>query len=296
MDRFHTPVLLEEVVENLKIEKGKKYIDATLGGGGHTFEILRHGGKILGIDVDQEAIEYVEEKLKTQNSKLKTGKLTLARGNFADIDTIAQKHGFEQVSGVLLDIGVSSHQIDTPSRGFSFQADGPLDMRMDIRLGVKAADLVNALTKGELYELFSKLGEGRYARVISESIVSARAVKPIATTVELVVIIEKAIPGRFTEIHKATKAFQALRIAVNDELHSLEDALPKAVSLLESKGRLLVITFHSLEDRIVKNACKDFEKEGKGKIVTKKPIIPRDEEIEKNKRSRSAKLRVFEKL
>ncbi len=296
MDRFHTPVLLEEVVENLKIEKGKKYIDATLGGGGHTFEILRHGGKILGIDVDQEAIEYVEEKLKTQNSKLKTGKLTLARGNFADIDTIAQKHGFEQVSGVLLDIGVSSHQIDTPSRGFSFQADGPLDMRMDIRLGVKAADLVNALTKGELYELFSKLGEGRYARVISESIVSARAVKPIATTVELVVIIEKAIPGRFTEIHKATKAFQALRIAVNDELHSLEDALPKAVSLLESKGRLLVITFHSLEDRIVKNSCKDFEKEGKGKIVTKKPIIPRDEEIEKNKRSRSAKLRVFEKL
>lgn len=296
MSSFHTPVLLKEVVEYLKIEKGKKYIDATIGGGGQTIEILKRGGIVLGIDVDQEAIGYLKEKLKIW------GRLTLVKGNFKDIDKIAQENGFENVSGVIFDLGVSSHQLEKPERGFSFQKEGPLDMRMDKDLAVQAKDIIQVLTKGELYELFSKLGEESNARRISEFIVSARKIKPIETTQDLALIIESAYgmkknaSSAFARASADKKIFQALRIAVNDELNALKEALPKAVKLIEEKGRLLVISFHSLEDRIVKRSFNEFSQRGLGKIITKKPITATVEEINRNIRGRSAKLRVLEKI
>jgi 16S rRNA (cytosine1402-N4)-methyltransferase len=190
---------------------------------------------------------------------------------------------------------VSSHQVDQAERGFSFQKDGPLDMRMDTDQKVQASDLIHILTKGELYELFTKLGEERFARTIIESIIRARQIKKIETTSELAEIITKAVPYKQKGISPATRVFQALRIAVNDELNSLIEALPKARDLLSPKGILAVITFHSLEDRIVKHQFKEWAEQGLGTVITKKPIIPGDEEIEKNKRSRSSKLRVFER-
>ncbi|MBI3093087.1 MAG: 16S rRNA (cytosine(1402)-N(4))-methyltransferase RsmH [Candidatus Levybacteria bacterium] len=289
MNNFHTPVLLQEVLEFLRIEKGKKYIDATIGGGGHSFEILKRGGIVLGIDCDEEAIEYINEKIKNQKSKIKYWeRLALAQGNFRDIGEIARSNHFEQVSGILFDLGVSSHQLEDAKRGFSFQKEGPLDMRMNHKLSVKAADLINGLTKGELYELFSKLAEEPRALAISESIIRARRISPIKTTSELVMAISK--------VKSLARVFQALRIAVNDELNNLRSALPQAVSLLEPGGRLAVISFHSLEDRIVKNAFLDFQNKDFGIIITKKPIVPSSLEIKMNKRSRSAKLRVLEKV
>ncbi|MBI2190044.1 MAG: 16S rRNA (cytosine(1402)-N(4))-methyltransferase RsmH, partial [Candidatus Levybacteria bacterium] len=268
---------------------GKKYIDATIGGGGHSFEILKRGGIVLGIDCDEEAIEYINEKIKNQKSKIKYWeRLALAQGNFRDIGEIARSNHFEQVSGILFDLGVSSHQLEDAKRGFSFQKEGPLDMRMNHKLSVKAADLINGLTKGELYELFSKLAEEPRALAISESIIRARRISPIKTTSELVMAISK--------VKSLARVFQALRIAVNDELNNLRSALPQAVSLLEPGGRLAVISFHSLEDRIVKNAFLDFQNKDFGIIITKKPIVPSSLEIKMNKRSRSAKLRVLEKV
>ena len=289
MNNYHTSVLLQETIDYLNISKGREYIDATLGGGGHTIEILRHGGRVLGIDVDQDALDYVSEKLQGEKD------LVLAKGNFKDIATIAKENGFTQVAGILFDLGVSSHHFDVPERGFSVQSEGPLDMRMDMDLTVKAGDLVNILTKGELYELFTKLGEERFAHTISNSIVRARKIKRIETTSELVSIISRSVPKKQGEIHPATRVFQALRIAVNDELNSIREAMPIAVKLLETKGRLAVISFHSLEDRIIKNMFKEFAEKEFGTIITKKPVVPSLEEIESNKRSRSSKLRVFEK-
>ena len=294
MNSFHTPVLLKEVVEYLKIEKGKKYIDATVGGGGQTVEILKRGGIVLGIDCDQEAIDCVN-----QNDR---ECVTLVKGNFRDIDKIAHLNNFDKVAGIIFDLGVSSHQLEVPGRGFSFQKEGPLDMRMDKDLAVQAKDLLQVLTKGELYELFSKLGEESNARRISEYIVSARKVKPIETTQDLALIIERAYGmkrGATSANARASadkKVFQALRIAVNDELNALRETLPKGVKLLEENGRLLVISFHSLEDRIVKQSFIEFQERRIGKIITKKLISPCIEEINKNKRSRSAKLRVFKKI
>ena len=297
MDTYHTSVLLHEAISLLDIRSGKKYIDATLGGGGHSFEILKRGGIVLGLDMDEDAIWYVEEKVKSQKSKVKIGnELVLVRGNFREIDSIARENDFTKVAGVLFDLGVSSHHFDAAERGFSLQKDAPLDMRMDRNLSVKASDLVNGLTKGELYELFNKFGEERFAHSISDSIVSSRKVKPIQTTIELAGIVERAIKRKRSEVHPATKVFQALRIAVNDELNNLREALPKALELLEKNGRLVVISFHSLEDRIVKNQFKLWGDEGKGKIITEKPVTASEEEVERNNRSRSAKLRVFEKL
>ncbi|MBF8250328.1 MAG: Ribosomal small subunit methyltransferase [Candidatus Levybacteria bacterium] len=260
----------------------------TLGGGGHSFEILRLGGIVLGIDVDKEALEFVE-KLKTQNSKLKPENLTLAGGNFRDIDKIALLNNFNKVAGIIFDLGVSSHQIDSPARGFSFQNEGPLDMRMDEDLGVRALDLIKILTKGELNEIFTKLGEESRAWEISDAIVRARNVKPIETTTDLAKIV-------FATAGQSKRVFQALRIVVNDELNALTQALPKAVELLEGNGRLCVISFHSLEDRIVKRQFLEFAERKMGKIITEKPIVPTSAEIERNKRAGSAKLRIFEKL
>ncbi|RJQ37950.1 16S rRNA (cytosine(1402)-N(4))-methyltransferase RsmH [Candidatus Microgenomates bacterium] len=297
MNNYHIPVLLKEVLDFLNIQDGQKYIDATLGGGGHSFEILKRGGRLLAIDVDQEAVDYVQENLKSQISNLKNiGKnLVLVRGNFKDIDKIAHLNGFDKVSGIVFDLGVSSHQLESKERGFSFLNDAPLDMRMDKDLGVRALDLINILTKGELYELFIKLGEEYNARAISDAILSARRIRPIETTGELAKIIA-SVSGKFSKIHPATKVFQALRIAVNDELNSLREALPKALELLEKNGLLLIISFHSLEDRIVKNEFIKFEKEGFGEILTKKPIVPSLEEINRNRRSRSSKLRVIKRI
>lgn len=304
MNGFHTPVLLKEVISFLNVQEGKKYIDATLGGGGHSFEILKRGGKVLGIDCDQEAIDYTTGKWKLESRRLKIGEenLTLVRGNFRDVDKIAHLNGFEAVLGIIFDLGVSSHQLESPSRGFSFQKEAPLDMRMDQDLGVRALDIINILTKGELYELFTKLGEEHRAFAISSNIIRSRRVKPIGTTGELALIVEKAYgmkKGAASAFAKALankRVFQALRMLVNDELNNLKEALPKAVGLLEERGVLGVISFHSLEDRIVKNAFVDFQKENLGNILTKKPIMPTFEEQRRNRRSRSAKLRVFKKV
>lgn len=287
---YHVSVLLQEATDALNVKSGHKYIDATLGGGGHAGEIAKRGGIVLGIDQDQDSIE-----LNKENDKLK-----LARGNFRDIDKLAKDNGFERVSGILFDLGVSSHQIDTPERGFSYLKSGPLDMRMDQSLGVKAADLINALGKKELYDLFRTLGDEHNAHDITERIISKRSIKPFETTDELIEVLAESYGfSSLSDFAKATsgkKVFQALRIAVNDELGSLKDSLPKALELLESGGRLVIITFHSLEDRIVKQEFVRFEKIGKGRIITKKPILPSLDEQEVNSRSKSSKLRVFERI
>ena len=288
MSDYHKSVLLNKTLEFLNIAPSKKYIDATLGGGGHTRGILERGGIVLGIDVDRDAIGYVSD------SNLK---LRLVRGNFRNIDTIALENGFDTVSGILFDLGVSSHQLDTKERGFSFLKDSQLDMRMDKTLRVGAKDLINGLNRAERVDLIYRFGEEHFAKRIADKIVEERAKKTIETTQELACVVERVYPkgGNAAGRHPATKLFQALRIIVNDELNSLEEALPKAVELLQEGGRLLVISFHSLEDRIVKNRFKEFENKGWGCVLTKKPVTPSNEESEANPRSRSAKLRVFEK-
>lgn len=302
MNSFHTSVLLKETIELLQIKKNHRYIDATLGGGGHSFEILKRGGKVLGIDWDEEALDYVKEKWEEVRREFGIDKenLTLARGNFKEIDRIAHLNGFNKVSGVIFDLGISSHQLNNAERGFSFSKQGPLDMRMDNSLSVKASDLVNILTKGELYEIFSKLGQEHRARAISNSIARTRRINAFQTTGDLARVVEEAygITGAVSAFTKAKvnkRVFQALRIAVNRELENIREALPKAEKLLEKKGRMSVITFHSLEDEIVKKTFIDFQKKEIGRIITKKPIVPGLEEIKLNRRSKSAKLRIFEK-
>lgn len=292
MDEFHKPVLLKEVIEFLNLQKDKKYIDATLGGGGDTFEILKRGGVLLGIDFDPEALEFVKRKWKIEarNWNIKEENLTLVKGNFREIGKIAKDIGFEKVSGIIFDLGVSSRHLDKAERGFSFQKSGPLDMRMDPSIRVTAKDLVNGLSKKELYELFTKLGQERRALAISDRIVRARRIKPIETTRELAEIVEKTYG-----IKEEARIFQALRIAVNDEINNLKRALPEVVSLLEKNGRIIVISFHSLEDRVVKDAFREFQQKGLGEIITKKPVEPSITEKKENRRSRSAKLRVFER-
>ncbi|HET9947080.1 MAG TPA: 16S rRNA (cytosine(1402)-N(4))-methyltransferase RsmH [Patescibacteria group bacterium] len=291
MSQYHTSVLLQEVLEAIQPVAGEKYIDATLGGGGHSIAIAQKGGVVLGIDQDEEALSFVQDYLKASPLSI-----TVAQGNFENISHIAKLYGFESVAGILFDIGVSSRQLDSRERGFSFLSDAPLDMRMNKELAVTGADLVNALHKGELIELFTKYAQEPFARRIAQKIVEERQKKRIEATTQLAALVASCYPKGNHKVHPATKVFQALRIAVNDELYVLEAALPQAVDLLKKNGRLVVITFHSLEDRIVKESFKKFQKEGLGKIITEKPIIPTDEEIEKNKRARSSKLRVFEKI
>lgn len=293
MSDYHRSVLLQEAIDALNVQTGKQYIDATLGGGGHTFEILQRGGKVLGIDVDTEALTHVTKKIKEQKG-INQEHVILVRGNFREIDQLAKQHGFETVAGILFDLGVSSYHLDKPERGFSFRRSGPLDMRMDDRLGVTAKDLLHALGRRELQEVFLKFGEEYKAAAIAKAIIARRAEKPIETTTELADIIRSVYRVSGEGIDPATKVFQALRIVVNDELYALEEVLPKAVSLLQPGGRLVVISFHSLEDRIVKESFVSFEKKGLGKILTKKPLVPTISEQEKNRRSRSAKLRIFE--
>lgn len=299
MSSYHLSVLIKEAVEALDVKKGSKYIDGTFGGGGHAEEIAKRGGFVLGIDVDTDAIRNYEvthsassgQESKNYENNIKE-RIRVVQGNFANIGEIAKENGFLNVSGILFDLGVSSHQFDTTERGFSFQREGSLDMRMDMSLSVKASDLVNGLTRKELIMLFERYGEEHFARRIAEAIVDARSKEQIRTTTKLAGIIERAV-GRREKIHPATRVFQALRIAVNDELNSLESAIRQSVSLLVSGGRMAVISFHSLEDRIVKRAFLDFVDQGLGSVLVKKPLLPTEQEIIENPRARSAKLRIF---
>ncbi|MCL4354470.1 16S rRNA (cytosine(1402)-N(4))-methyltransferase RsmH [Patescibacteria group bacterium] len=303
MDEYHKSVFLTEIIDLLQIKKGQKYIDATLGGGGHTLEILKRGGLVLGIDLDDEALEYAHKQWEetSRNLDINPENLTLAKGNFKDLAEIARLKKFTNVSGVIYDLGISSHQVDEGERGFSFLKQGPLDMRMDRTNPVKASDLVNILAKGELYDIIFNLGQERRARSISDSIIRARRINPIKTTQDLTEIIQDAYGIRKGEISTFAKAniskrtFQALRMAVNSELDNLNETLPQSLEILEKGGRILAITFHSLEDRIVKFAFKDFQERNLGRIITKKPLMPTEKEMSENSRSRSAKLRVFEK-
>jgi len=308
----HKSVLLQEVIQFLSPEPGQVFIDSTIGFGGHSLEILKKissKGRLLGIDQDKEAIDWLEANLKPYHPNL-----ILAKGNFSEIKRLARENGFENANGILADIGVSSYQLDKEKRGFSFKKAGPLDMRMDKNRELTAAEAVNSYSEHDLANIFSKYGEERLSKTIAREIARRRTEKPIETTLDLAKLVggvyeKKSLKGRKT--HPATRIFQALRIEVNNELENLKKFLPQAVEVLAPKGRLAVITFHSLEDRIVKNYFRDIAKEcicppdfpvcqcghkPKVRTVTKKPIIPGEEEIRDNPRARSAKLRVIEKL
>lgn len=287
MQTVHTSVLLQEAVDELRVKPGCKYIDATLGGAGHSQEIIRRGGLVLGIDEDRNAIE------RARTLQISNEKLSLAQGNFSKIKEIAMKNKFEKVSGVIFDLGLSSDQLENSGKGFSFLKNEMLDMRMGEN-GIKAEEIVNTWSEDELAQIFVKFAEEHDANAIAKRIIEKRKKKPIKSTLELVEAIDKTrVIGK---IHPATKVFMALRIAVNDEFGVLKKAIRDSQQLLEDGGRTVVITFHSLEDRIVKREFISMQKEGIGKIVTKKPIFPTALEMKKNRRARSAKLRVFEKM
>lgn len=303
MNNYHIPVMLKEVISYLNIRPGSWYIDSNLGGGGHTKGILNKGGKVLGIDLDPDAIRETAKnfnlKLQTANGYLlaSSEKLILYQSNFSNLEQIANDLKIAPVFGVLFDLGVSTHQLETAERGFSFNIDAPLDMRMDPNLTVTASDLIDGLHEGELAELFWKLGEERFAKPIARKINQVRQERKIKTTNELAQVIlsvRHRTPADRT--HPATRIFQALRIAVNDELNSLKAALPQALKVLAPGGRIIVISFHSLEDRIVKDFFQSEQKNGTVKIITKKPTTPTETEVEENPRSRSGKLRAAEKL
>ncbi len=287
---YHRTVMLSEVLDFLKVKPGDWYLDATIGDGGHALGILKVGGRVIGIDQDPEALARTIKRLEFEGFK-KNIDFKLSLGNFRDFDRLIEEDIL--FSGGVLDLGVSTLQLKTAERGFSFALDGDLDMRMSPSLGVRAADLINILSKKELYELFKDYGEARLAYRIAEAVALAR---PITKTTELTKIIEKVAGIKKPDsIHPATQVFQALRIAVNDELGALAEVLPKLLIRLKSNSRLVIISFHSLEERIVKNSFKDLAQIGLGKILTKNPIEVSAMEVNINPRSRSAKLRCIEK-
>lgn len=310
----HVSVLLDEVIEGLQVRPEGVYIDATVGAGGHSAAIMSRaeGGRLLGLDADPTALKLAAERLSVY---IERGQVLLVRANFEQLEETARSEGFEQVDGVLFDLGVSSMQLDTPERGFSFRTDGPLDMRLDPQGSTTAADLVNSLPEGELADLIYKYGEEPASRRIARRIVEERARAPITTTSQLANIVSRALGGRVAgrtrnPIHPATKTFQALRIAANRELDVLEHGLEAAVSLLKPGGRLAVISFHSLEDRAVKQFIRQAQKgcicppeypvcvcgrEPTLRAINTKPIEATQEEAHTNPRSRSAKLRLAEK-
>lgn len=304
MSNYHIPVMLKETLQYLQVRPDAWYIDANLGGGGHTEGIIKAGGKVLGIDLDQDAIREVAKNHHLEVSIIDgrlqafSGNLILYQSNFAEMEDIVKKVDLPGVLGILFDLGVSSHQLEEPQRGFSFNLEAPLDMRMDPQhMAVTATDLVNALHEGELAELIKNLGEENYAIKIAKKIVEERKKQPIVTSNQLAQIITSIRPrSKADRTHPATRTFQALRIAVNDELNSLKISLPQALHVLAPGGRLVVLSFHSLEDRIVKNFFKDEQKKCSIKIITQKPKTPTEKEVEVNPRSRSGKLRAAEKL
>lgn len=285
--------MLKEVLDLVCIKREGTYIDCTVGEGGHSeaiLDIIHPKGFLVGIDCDESVLETAKERL----GKF-AGSFKLVHDNFFNIIDVCNRLDIKAVDGIILDVGISSYQIDDPERGFSFNKDGPLDMRMDQSSDLTAQSLINHASYDELTKIFFEYGEERYSRKIASKIVSERNKRPIQTTFELVSTIKKAIPLRRYRIHPATRVFQALRIAVNNELRNLSDAITDGFSLLKKEGRMVVISFHSLEDRIAKNKFKGFKIREQAKIITKKPLTPTEEEIDKNIRSRSAKLRVIEK-
>ena len=295
MEGYHKSVLVKEVLDILNIKHGSWYLDCTFGDGGHSLRVLKSGGKVIGLDVDPQAIGRAEKRL--HEAGYSGQDFRLIQGNFRDLKNLIQKQtdiADQKIAGAIFDLGVSSLQLDSPERGFSFNKLGPLDMRMDPDLGVRALDLVNILSRKELYELFNSLGEEKYSKRLADTLVRAREVKKFETTLELAGLIERALGGRREKIHPATKVFQALRMVVNDELGALEEGLESVKDLIEERGRIIVISFHSLEDRMVKNTFKKWQEMSLGKRLMQKPVIPGSEEIYDNPRSRSAKMRGFE--
>lgn len=310
MEFKHISVLLEETIEGLHINPDGIYVDGTLGGGGHAFEVckrLSDKGKFIGIDQDGAAILASSERLKDFKDKV-----TIIRSNYCNMKQVLQEQGIYSVDGIVLDLGVSSHQLDTADRGFSYMENASLDMRMDTRQEKTAKDIVNDYSEMELYHIIKDYGEDKFAKNIAKHIVAYRKNKKIETTRELSDIIRMAIPMKIQKNsgHPAKKTFQAIRVELNRELEVLNDTLNDMIELLNDNGRICIITFHSLEDRIVKNIYKKNENPctcpsnfpvcvcgnvSKGKVITRKPILPSKEELEKNSRSKSAKLRVFER-
>lgn len=310
MEFRHKSVLLEESIEALHIRPDGIYVDGTLGGGGHSYEICRQlsdGGRLIGIDQDAAAIAAATKRLEEFKDRV-----TIVRSNYCDMKKELGKLGITSVDGVILDLGVSSYQLDEAERGFTYREDAPLDMRMDQRQTLSAKEVVNDYSEMELYHIIRDYGEERFAKNIAKHIVSARKEKQLETTGELIHVIKAAIPAkaRATGGHPAKRTFQAIRIEVNRELYVLDHSLGDMIDLLNDKGRICVITFHSLEDRIVKNKFRESEnpctcpkefpvcicgKKPKGRVITRKPIVPSEEELEENTRSKSSKLRVFER-
>lgn len=294
---FHKPALLKEAIDYLNVKPGEVYVDATIGGGGHAFEILKRKGRVFGLDCDHEAIACAGKRL-VIGQVCPLNAFRLVQANFSNLEQVLKDYHVTSPAGILFDLGTSFHQLKSIGRGFSFQEDEPLDMRMDQNLKVTAADLIAGLGPKELNELFYKLGEEKYSRAIAHVIVDARRKNQIKTTKQLAEIAQEVYKKYRvkSKIHPATKIFQALRIAVNDELNNLKKALPQGSSCLKEKGRLVVISFHSLEDEIVKNFFKLEEENKILKILTKKPIKPDKEAIKINPRCHSARLRAAEKL
>lgn len=307
----HKSVLLEETVDSLNIKLDGIYVDGTLGGGGHAFEVcsrLGEKGRLIGIDQDADAIRAASERLSVFGDRV-----TVVRNNYVNIAEVLASLGIEKVDGIYLDLGVSSYQLDTAERGFTYrEEDAPLDMRMDQRGSETAADIVNTYSESDLYRIIQDYGEDRFAKNIAKHIVKRRQEKPFETAGELAETIRAAIPARVraTGGHPAKRTFQAIRIELNHELDVLENSIDRMIDFLNPGGRLSIITFHSLEDRIVKNRFRINEnpctcppefpvcmcgKKSKGRVVTRKPIVPTEEELETNKRSKSSKLRVFER-
>lgn len=305
----HKSVLLNEVIESLNIKADGYYVDGTLGGGGHALEVVKRleSGKLIGIDRDSDAIKAATQRLNDYINNV-----IIIRDNYVNIENILKRENIDKVDGIYIDLGVSSYQLDTAKRGFTYRFDAPLDMRMDDRNELKASDIVNDYSESELFHIIRDYGEDRFAKNIAKHIVEYRNKKRIETTFELVDIIKASIPMKIqvTGGHPAKRTFQAIRIELNKELEVLTDSLDVMIDLLKPGGRLSVITFHSLEDRIVKQAFKKAESpcvcpkkfpvcvcgnKSKGRVITRKAILPSEEELEENSRSKSAKLRVFEK-
>ncbi len=292
---MHTPVLKNEVIEYLNPKKGENFIDCTAGEGGHTFAILERtapDGKVLAIDKDLRNIKLIKAKAEEKGIK---ERVIVRQSNYADIDEIVKKEKFEDVSGIIFDLGISSWHIDESGRGFSFHKEEPLDMRYASEGGITAWEIINSWPPEEIELIIKEFGEERFAKRITEAIVSRRKTKKIDTATDLAEIIGKSVP-RSKRIHPATQTFQALRIIVNCELENIETVLPSALETIKEGGRMVVISFQSLEDRIIKNFFKNEATEGRVEILTKKPVIPGEKEIRNNPRSRSAKLRIAKKI
>lgn len=311
MEFKHKSVLLYETVDELNIKPDGIYVDGTLGGGGHSYEIAKRlsgGGRLIGIDQDEDAIKAASKRLEPYMDRV-----TIVRNNYCNMDKVLDELGIDKVDGIMLDLGVSSYQLDAADRGFTYNVDTALDMRMDQRQEITAKNIVNEYSEFDLYRIIRDYGEDRFAKNIAKHIVAARQEKPIETTFELNDIIKAAIPMkvRATGGHPSKRTYQAIRIELNKELEVLENSIDMMIDRLKPEGRLCIITFHSLEDRIVKTRFRNNEnpctcppsfpacvcgKVPKGRVITRKPVVPTDEEINENSRSKSSKLRVFERV